>query len=708
MKRIMLLLALLIWTGSALMPAYGQFVGERLTDTEKEQKETLKEIKKEHNAKSVTIERLEDGQIYYVLQGKNGGIGLLKEDKTPLIYKGWEKYVPAKGRDRKSDHMEDFFYGFSPKFQIIGEKRFINVRVVPNYVPGLFDMDGKCIVPPCAFKEIKEQPMGSHIFIKGCDDGKGGAGIFDLDGKYLAKSNVDDFSLYPAVEEGYTDPKKSEIGLSVWHPGYPFEALRAGNQGTLKNNKVVHTDKVANIGIPQPTSRPSHYRMILDGNYYLASSSHGSHIQEKTDVRDMGDGTTGIYKILQADDELMKINQLRLYNRNWELIADSCARIEISTPDQMVYTYRYYGKPYFIYRKGAVSLMDSTLRIPERFNDVIIRNDADGSRKIYVKDWAFGNYREYNAGDQGALSFEAPYINSFEQSYFNKKVDSPDESFIIALGRFNKIPEDSITPSDKAMYLYGVIAEGENGLNRQQKVIDLYASQIDPMEKMKYAMKEIPGVGVTCEGKIDIMGVYRKRVANWRDKAENAADSAKYNGILASIDNMVADMEFNRDVAIPQARDAYMNAVEQQRLQALREEQARQQALRDEYNARMTAAMMGMFSNIFSSATKSSSGRAKSVSSGRASSRGTAMGSRSSSGNSGATDHSGDKARLKREIAEWEAKIKKAAASYEQALESYQRDKSWEVKRVVDSKLKTLNEFAAERDRCIAEYNSYK
>ena len=701
-----------IWLLSAAMMLCGlhavaQQARERLSDEETTAKETLKQLKKQYRAKSVTIERLEDGRKYYVLHGADESEGLVRDDLTPVQFKGWTYYRPPKGKTREEAGMADFIYGYTPQVVYHGGKPYYQVRSRKTYVPGLFDMDGKTVVPPCNYTEIwAEERLGkTYLFAR---TPAGSLGVYTPEGAYWGNSDKGDVRFYPAAEAGYSDPAASSIGMSVWHPRYDKDIICFGKTVTLgatalTPERKVHYELCAPLDHSKFKSRAKQYITILDGNYYVGTGPNGVTAVERNEVRDMGDGSTGMYRTLDMTQGHYHRNLLSLYDRNWRLIADSCTRIVVSAPDQMVYTYRYYGKPDFIYRKGAVSLTDSTVNIPPRFDDIIVRNKDDG-RKIYVKDWAFGDYREYTPGDAGRLNFDEKWVNRFEKGYAERNFSlNPDlPSFLLSNSYVADMPKDSLCDYHRAMYLYGVVEQANSHLRRQQKILESYAAAADPLSVpgIKAYMSNVDSKGLTYTGGSEL-GAYRRKLGEWIQSASTPADSARYAEVLRSLDIICTDIAFNTDFAIPRAHNEFATAQALER-QRLAEEAARQRAIREERDARI-AAILGMFSNVMGNLTSSHSTHRSG-----ASAKASGSGRRTSvSGGGGSDNHSGDKARLKREIAQWEEKIRKAEESYAQALENYNSNRSWEAKRVVDSKLKTINEFCAERDRCKAELASY-
>lgn len=117
------------------------------------------------------------------------------------------------------------------------------------------------------------------------------------------------------------------------------------------------------------------------------------------------------------------------------------------------------------------------------------------------------------------------------------------------------------------------------------------------------------------------------------------------------------------------------------------------------------AAYMSAILNSFTNALKSSSSSNKTNRG--ASSAGTASIAVSSSGSSSSgTDNSGRKAFLKGQIADWRNKLKKAERAYEEAMGS--GDDSWQKKRVLESKQKTIDECANMIRQYESELNSLK
>lgn len=119
------------------------------------------------------------------------------------------------------------------------------------------------------------------------------------------------------------------------------------------------------------------------------------------------------------------------------------------------------------------------------------------------------------------------------------------------------------------------------------------------------------------------------------------------------------------------------------------------------------AALMSYFLNSFSNALNSmaSSSGSSSRSRSYAPSGSSAMPS-TGGGSSSATDNSNRKIFLKEQIADWRNKLRKAEKSYEQAMGS--GDDSWQKKKVLESKQRTIDECANMIRQYESELNSLK
>lgn len=120
------------------------------------------------------------------------------------------------------------------------------------------------------------------------------------------------------------------------------------------------------------------------------------------------------------------------------------------------------------------------------------------------------------------------------------------------------------------------------------------------------------------------------------------------------------------------------------------------------------AALMSSFLNAFSNSIQAltSSGRKSSSTTSYSTSGASATSAGGGSTSSTSTDNSSRKAFLKGQIADWRNKLKKAERSYEQAMSS--GDDTWEKKRVLESKQKTIDECANMIRQYESELNSLK
>lgn len=675
---------------------------ERLESREKLEKDRLKQLKKQYKASKVQIERWSNDSTYYVLYNRAGQLALVREDMTPLVFK-----CPKIAPDRKSaeqakiDWYNDFFYCYTINLTEMNGKQLYLVRTKDDFAEGLYKSDGSNIVPATFCKNLKGFSFHGKDYYSGTVS-NGNLWTLSDDGFLVSPSIQGGIRLVDATAPGFV-PARDDTGAEpkFWSPGYERDCI------------IFNNDKTDNVYIPDIDSTPAAFKrrtktvLPVDG-YVALTFSKRPNISVRSTMRDNGTGLTYPYREITVENRFKNLNNLSLATVDGKILIDSCTRFTISAPDQVAYFVKYYGKPYFIYRLGAVSLTDSANRVAPRFNSVYAATDSAGHTAFTVKKSLYDLVVPYAPDmDTVAVAFADPIINKFEQVYSSINLAGQDDSYLLSAIKLSHIPVPDMTSAQKCMFMIALNGVTDTNLKRQNDIIANYAAGTDPktVTRLKSYISDDPVYGTTYKGASDLITKWRIKLDSIADMTADSVERESFARVATYVRGVETDLDHNYTIAIPEAAKAFQaqQLAELQRRQE--EEAARQAEIQQQRQQQIANAIFGIITNTLSGITSghSSSRRSAGVSGG--SSRGSAKAS-SGAAASSSRDTSGDKARLKREIAEWEAKLKKAEQSYAQALQNYESNKTWEAKRVVDSKLNTINEFAAERDRCLRELES--
>lgn len=647
--------------------------------------DTIKFLKKEFKAKSITSELWPGDKHFFVLH-KGRESALLDENLNPILFKS------SKGEDRF------YFYNLAPT--LYNNRIYFLGTLDPTIPVGIYSDEYICIVEHDHFDWFEGVTLNNIDYILGWQK-KGTFGMLCTDGRGAWAIGTD-LKFYPAQEAGFVEIAP---GFSIWQPAHDdfFTAISKGASCVfwhdVDNNYKLMFHKNA---------------FVLPGGGYLArEQSKRPKIDFRAVTRDLGNGDTGEFNEMTVTSFSPLLNNLFITNISGsQIYAENCSRVIFSEPDQIAYTIRYYGKPHFIYRRGGIDLTDLSMKIEPKYNNVFFFTDDTGATVPWVKNTAFSQLTTIDCitpdnelvlpKDENELNFEKAIsdlhlIDKYDKTYF----------LLTSIDISDKIKHNEVlTEKDKAMLLSCLINMAEGELQIVQGYINSYYNMENPAldPKKRLAME------FDAHGRPSLSDAAIKTLILHKNQLQELIDNGLYEDkeyALATVENITNTCELIdnlRTEGIGKAYDTYQEKLEAQRLEALRLESERQAQIRKDAQERLAAAIFGVICNIGSQLAQSSYKAKKSSYISGATIPHSGDGSAPST--SGGESNAGRKGFLKGQIAEWKNKLKKAEASYQQALSS--GDDSWEKKRVIESKRNTVDECLNMIRQFESELNSLK
>lgn len=644
--------------------------------------EKFKELKKLYKAKSITYELWPGGNRYYVLHKKNMS-AMLNEEFEPILL-GDFKNKPL-----------HYVYKLSPAYY--DGEGYIFAAHQEHIVPAFYTSTGSNIFPMKTFGEVAGFIM---------NDEKMFVGLYDKDDVYNFGIGVEgglwhngdgsSFRFYPATQDGYVD---SGLGMRYWAPAHPDFFYMKSYSGK---------DLICYINpeLEKKYCTTQKATVLPGGGYILYSPGKTGRpdISVQNVTRDLGNGETGEFTEMVITSELPRINKMRISDiklKNY--LADGVDRVILSDPDQVAFIIKYDKKNKW--RRGAVDLTNPSCRVEPRFNSVFFYEDAEGKSTPWVKTSAFSPVVPADSIPEDIDVMPTNRIDSLYEIYSSDvyqmgpyKGNTPPYTIVITEIN-NEIKKDSVSDTHLSMYLTCLLNDADFKLENARSYLTDYYNMINPAnDRVRKNSMEFDSTGRPSLPSFvpEVLKLNVERLKKLNDEGKYP-DSTYVQATIDHINNVITEIEYLSVQGIGEAYDAYMAKVEAQRRAEMQRQAEIARQIQREREERLSAAIVNaLFSvgtQIISNATKpkaktyaKTSGFASSASGGGASSAGS---------DSSKADR---KAFLKREIIELENRTKKAKAAYEQTIENWSTNGSWESKRAMESKKDTYEMYQSKLD----------
>lgn len=642
---------------------------QRLSDREKQEKETLKELKEKYNVKKVQIIRLKNGNVLYKLMGEKG-YAYLKEDKTPLIFQkstsdlsNFDLSEKAK-KEAQSDH----FYVWFPQCVCYHDNLYWLVLFDSFFQQGLYTIDGVNIFP-CIYHKLHGVTFGDTDFFIGDYNNKEAFYMRTKEGKDCAVSTDGIFTYFP--------PTKGVVDCDhIFHPA-SNRAIIAGDmekwswcrketdsipQQTEKLgdiypelNPIISKLKVKPVstacfidekGEIIPVSKNE--KILPGGDYYVTASADIEPKVGKKKKTILLDNYENLKdeKVLIAEDPTKSPQGLKLYNRDGILLADSCGKVIICEKQRVAYTVKYVPEPYDIWRMGVVSLENPQNQIPAQYNKVALPKEPQTvwdprvqsnvlealqpyswklTRPLFFKENALFYYEKAEGLDLVASDFSFDYDT--KEQILNYSLFVRDE--------IDKREPSSLSSEERRIFIYAT--ELIYGLKEafQNNIINMYnQNNVNTHNLVKSKLVDTPNYGMTYMGEYEQARKDAQKIAGFATLEQNDTWKRIYESRAILLNKCADRLYANGTTKIPAARQAYNSHPE--------------------------------------------------------------------------ADHSGDREWLMREIMELERKIKEAEASFSEVSVQYAKKPDANTKCMLDYKRKTIEDLNKEKERYVREYDSYK
>lgn len=645
-------------------------------------KDQIKDLKKKYSAKKIFAETWPDGKLYYVLVDNKNKRSLLDSDFNQIKFTDYAgKSFEWVAKIGQTSHNGVYYWMAARE---------------PAYANGLYNLDGSVIIPDYAVQTINPVYYNDNLFFEGTANNN----VLLSSPKKVV--GVGTSIIYiPKSENDYITLESGQKLFTPAHKDY-FYIIQDKHRPILVDFDYETGNKKM---IPNVT--------LLPGNgYYVQGYGDVSYSIEKT-PRDNGDGTSNIYTEIRVNYSKAMANGIALYTTDGKLVADSCGYIEISAPDNVAYTYRYYPKPHILWRKGAVSLTDSTLKVPAKFNNVYFFNDNEGNKFPYVKKFAFSNQEAFDpeASYEVSVPDNMPEYK-YEQASLKRitsKRKYADVDDLLALLDIEKMMQtDSLPEKFLDMYIISTSEYYSSDFAKQTRLLEDYYNMIDPStdSEIKYFItKDKNGVPNIGSNVIALIDKSVNNIKNWKGSSE-LKDSSKIEIAVSNLRDIQSKLSHNYEITIPQAYNNYVNKIEQKRIEAEKAAAEKAAFEREQRQAQLASAVFSTIFNIGNSIAKSTARPHKRTAKSSV--------SNSTSSRSGKADSSSNEDRrdriawLKREIIGLENKVRKAKESFEQAASNYANNGSWESERAMNSKKDTYEGLARQLNDYKNELESLK
>lgn len=654
-----------------------------------EKKDLIKQLKKTYKAQAASVQRWVDGECYIVLRrGSNslfsmtGSPGFLYTlfdlSGNPIFGSGGDVEWFNKLTVEKKDGHSFFYYT-----KDASEKNF-----------GLKYEDGKTIFSPADNFKAWEPfyTSGGQMYVSAYVIKLGKRTLYKTDGTKITTYNT----LYaePALKEGYETIPVGDSTMQVWHKAYDELFYKYGEEHLQKFTEIIDTQgnllkKINNwyqtlvpgYGITNPFPNQTNviYPERINGN-----------ISMKADIG-------------------YESNKFSLVTADGQTLIDSCYTVAYVSPcDVLVYSAVVDGEC----RMGSYDILHPEASIAPLFSELRYEKNADGTLTAYVRPTLLSEEVKYKKGKE------------YPRVYLTEAEKLLERSSLFQL--FKYFEDKPLKERSRRELLVSAMASlrtAKTTAHTQSQVLEHYSLETPPLNESENSKSDAMFDQINPKD-FSWAAFFTKCVDEW-SKNGTPAEIKKADEMKRQMDILLGSLYLTRDSVIPRAREAYLERCklfyEKQKLQQEEQRKAKEMALalekaklermkelKRQREEAMQQAIINMVSGIVANAlssftqtpAKTTKAKATTAKVGTTAAKGGAA--------SAGSDNSGDKASLKRQIAEWESKIKKAEASLEEASLIYMRQKTWESKSVMQSKENTVNEYRAERDKLVEQLNALK
>lgn len=498
-------------------------------------------------------------------------------------------------------------------------------------------------------KQIKKQTGAKKVTVEMTDDGYwffltsgkryGNVikGAVDSTGNVMVslQEGFNTLDCLPSLPEGYSEVKPFQQGITPFKLYHPAVKRTFWVTNYLGSKFYDTTGKLVAECAKKGSGRfyPGY---VVVGRYYKGPE----------------EGTA--FENRLTSPSLSSSSTLTFMTSDGKVILDDIKYFTIEEGQYCIYTKEIDG----ISKQGAISLTDPTFSIPCLFAG-IDRNEW--SNKWKVKKNANDKYEEYDPSgsyeisyrDEGEKLFDKRDYDGVIEFYKNEGLDAPWASYFTAYSLQQKADNSCI----KKRVLISMAEEG-----------NWFMGNVHAENALEISMKTTQDMLKTSRQ------LYEYYLASEDSTYKNQSKSQleRVNEMLKDLSNM--QPAFNNAIAKWQAHNA---AVAQQQLEAQKQQEA------------VMSAVFGIFTNSLSGGRTNNATRQSSTVGTTAS---TASSGVSTTASSSGEDNTNRKIFLKNQITDWKNKLKKAEAARNQALEHYNKEKTGQAKRLLDSKENTVNE----------------
>lgn len=457
MKRLLLVLSLLTLIEAGILAKIpeSQFSSistiRRELGLEKDKKhiERIKEIKKFYKGcgeyggiKDVAIETWNDGVTYYVLYEKpkpdDKLFCIMPIDSTYAYF----AYSNATVRNLRffeeislvEIHGKQFFYTKEGNLISHYFKNGINVSFNPD-------------------TDLKKYGDNYYVYITDSRIKYQPNQVYDTKGVRLSWGDAIEF--FPAAEAGVHS--LGNTGLALYHPDLDERFISTTDQSYL-----AHLNKPYSYGVNWSLNHAP-FEIKVPGGYYLISDEFPKQNYITVETRTDPMGVTRKYNTFVSESRFNNCETLYLYKGNEivKLLDFPVTKITLSSPDQIIY-YTYCDDKLEMMRKGCKSLIDESLNIPPKFNDVIVIYNDNNEADVYVKLTYFSEWEKYSPEKNYTLDNIDYASLHFEKGNYD-----------VVISKLNTNKADTISAYNLNRWVTAEIRSAVDKINKMNEDLDL-------------------------------------------------------------------------------------------------------------------------------------------------------------------------------------------------------------------------------------------
>lgn len=182
-----------------------------------------------------------------------------------------------------------------------------------------------------------------------------------------------------------------------------------------------------------------------------------------TEATVMGKTKKGTQLEAVADDNSGSVN---VFDPDGNKLVENCTRVVFSEPEQAIY---YTKRDVFVKNMGVIHLVDSTLNIPAKFDNVKLVQNSEGKWLKLVNTKAFEPVEIYNPDTE----YTREYRNEGEKHY-------SQGFYFFAYRDFLEMPLDSLTFQDCQLAVSAYTIAGNEHMEPVRKIVATYRQGIVP------------------------------------------------------------------------------------------------------------------------------------------------------------------------------------------------------------------------------------